>query len=202
MKIISFDLGLRNLGICMMTVGEEDDAITINSWTVVDVITSSKYKNAKTVPIEGGTRLILDYLKEHCIDGFAPDLVAIESQPVGRHVRSNVRMKVLSHVIQSFFYLNHPGSAIKFVSPKKKNQLLPKAKSKQTKKRYEHHKRESSLLTEKMVLEGIYEDIEIRSEPNMIGWFQELEKKDDAADSWLQGFCIGKELIEKRRKKK
>ena len=74
-----------------------------------------------------------------------PTLVAIENQPVGFHARSNTKMKVLSHCIETHFFLRGI-SAIRFISPKLKFRYSPEeevkaaAKLKPASKRYRRHK--------------------------------------------------------------
>ena len=176
-------MGLRNLSYCL--IEWNDESVHIRDWCVANVVGE---KNAKTMSIEQASIMLLDFLR----DRFSEDLgnetvVAIEQQPVGRQVTSNVRMKVLSHVVHTFFYLR--GYSVRFVSPKRKLEGLEQSKAKANKERYAHNKR-VAVEHCNTVIAG--------QDPMWADFFVALPKKDDAADSLLQGLVV----VEDSRKAK
>ena len=113
-RILGIDVGLRNLAVCAVDV--EEETFTVRQWAVLDVL---KEKKAKQVTIEESVSLMLNALGERPALFEGVELVAIESQPVGRVVSANVRMKVVSHCIQSFVALKTDCKCC-FVNPKSK----------------------------------------------------------------------------------
>lgn len=162
-RILSWDVGLRTLSYCLLTGSWAEDgemSFQVEDWNSIDVQTddtsvavtdtgakgtgaTSKAKRAKVaaVSVEDGARLVMDTLHRRARIFEAIDHIIIEQQPAGGHNRhSNVRMKVVSHVLQCYFYtrtLFQPQAgtpAISFVSPASKLVDMEKAPRK-TKKR-------------------------------------------------------------------
>jgi hypothetical protein len=142
MKILSWDVGLRTLSYCIVEGCVAGDAVTVDvhAWDAVDVQVdadvpdgaqqtgtqrSGKRKKMETVSIEDGAKMLCDALHRRHASFDGVDVVIIEQQPAGGHNRhSNVRMKVMSHVIQMYFYTRGlhvpPAPAVTFVSPSSK----------------------------------------------------------------------------------
>ena len=176
--VLSFDMGLRNLSYCLLEWDEISGTSKIQDWRVCNVVGE---KNAKTMSIEQAGIMLLDFLCDRFSEG--PDshatVVAIEQQPVGRRVTSNIRMKVLSHVVHTFFYLR--GYQVRFVSPKRKLEGLEQSKEKANKARYAHNKR--------IAVEHCRDVLQTQDDM-WSDYFDGLNKKDDAADSLLQGLVV------------
>ena len=119
MKVLSWDVGLRTLSYCLMeNVEGSSTRFHILDWDSIDVqvdndeesapgtIRPSKRVKTAAVSIEQGARLIMDALhRRACVLAEGVDAIIIEQQPAGGHnQQSNVRMKVMSHAIQCYFY--------------------------------------------------------------------------------------------------
>jgi|694.fasta_scaffold00628_41 hypothetical protein len=119
MKVLSWDVGLRTLSYCLIeTVEGSSTRFHIIDWDSIDVqvdndeesapgtIRPSKRIKTAAVSIEQGARLIMDALhRRAAVLAEGVDAIIIEQQPAGGHnQQSNVRMKVMSHAIQCYFY--------------------------------------------------------------------------------------------------
>ena len=119
MKVLSWDVGLRTLSYCLLeTVEGSSTRFHIIDWDSIDVqvdndeesapgtIRPSKRVKTAAVSIEQGARLIMDALhRRAAVLAEGVDAIIIEQQPAGGHnQQSNVRMKVMSHAIQCYFY--------------------------------------------------------------------------------------------------
>ena len=87
MRIASFDVGLRNLSVCVADA-DAAGALAVRRWEIVDVL-GARYASGKTAPIEACVRCMVDALAAR--DWAGVDRVAIEQQPVGRAACSNAR---------------------------------------------------------------------------------------------------------------
>lgn len=192
-RVLGIDVGLRNLALCKVTVTSCHNAIDVEDWMVLDVLGD---KNGKKISIEDAVRLLLDSLIAH--DNIYPgvDMVAIESQPVGRAATGSVRNKVISHVIQTFFEMR--GISTTFLNPKNKLckgfvaehvDCEDLAGDRNTKKRYAVHKKAAIDAVRTLVPE------------QFLPFWEGLKKKDDAADSFLVAAVVGRTLVAKQQKK-
>lgn len=204
---LSWDLGVRNLSVCHVTVTgahltDELLGYDIHHWEILDVVAmnNAHVTNCNRLPIDRATRylchaLSIFYDKHAAVLGSVK--VLIEQQPVGFHRRSNTLMKVLSHVLQSFFVLK--GHSVEFVSPKQKNKLSSvqaqrdNVPSMKTTARYAWHKREAVRRTEEILESCGHEAV------THCAWFRTLSKKDDAADALLNAVCYYRNTIEKKK---
>jgi hypothetical protein len=128
--------------------------------------------------------------KDLCPPGL--ELALIEAQPTG-HVLpggksiSNIKTKVLSHLLQAFYVQRK--IPVKFVSPARKLKYATEYMNDKTE--YSSHKKGAILLTEASVAACGMEWVDF--------WFKKKGKKDDLADAFLQGVCA--ELESKPKKK-
>jgi hypothetical protein len=211
MLLISIDIGLRNFAWCTMVRSPcfEDtwkdapflgNSITIHDWNVDDVV--KLYApldelisvNLNQTDIATIVPWFVSFLelrkKELCPPGL--DLALIEAQPTG-HVLpggksiSNIKTKVLSHLLQAFYIQRKV--PVKFVSPASKLKYATEYMS--DKAEYSAHKKGAKLLTEACISKCGTEWADF--------WFKRKGKKDDLADAFLQGVCADLEL--KREKK-
>lgn len=170
---LSFDLGYKNLAWCVVEKEDNED-FRILEWRVDDIVEG--FTKAKKPGIDKLTECMARHLQtmEPLTAGVTD--VLIEIQPVGFHRRSNTAMKVLSHVIQAYYFQR--GLKVKFVSPKLKLGLpgCPATKGLKAKERYALHKAFAIDKCRELVPEGWRER------------FEAWKKKDDAADCLLQ--CI------------
>lgn len=192
-QVISFDVGIVNLAIWIGHVNDAEQYVT-HHWELVDLNANGTLANACT-------RLV-DALHERAdvfaADGDALPTVVIESQP-----DTNVKMKVLSHVIQTWFYVHWKGEAnVKFVSARSKLSVYTKPLHDdvvQYSNAYRYRKDLSVAHTR-----------ELMKEHGEAHWLQFLDahcKKDDLADAYLQGCHMLKRMyainnrVRQRRKR-
>lgn len=196
-RILSVDLGVRNLAWCVLerTTSKEEQwkeipfhgqKIQVLSWKVVDILEEANVQeevNLNQVDIAccipWFVTTIHKYFDEmtngvqHCV---------LEAQPTARFMQggrtiSNVRTKVLSHVLQAL--LLDKQIPVQFVSPSVKlkdaKELMKDASE------YREHKKAAIQLTDQVckTLGG----------ETQIFWEEKKGKKDDLADCLLQGIC-------------
>jgi hypothetical protein len=175
--ILSIDMGINNLAICGRVA---------NKLVYLELI--NIYEDNKVVPtkkkdtIEAVVRLLVATLKRR-FDLFSDaSELRIEQQPCMR--LNNIKMKVLSHVIQAFVVSHFNSVSVKFVSPKKKtNKLLIKHSTSvaHIKSKYARTKRVSVLEVYRLFDEGtLIADHDIRL------YLDNRIKKDDMCDAILQ----------------
>lgn len=112
------------------------DAETSGTMSASGVVKPSKRSKVTAVSIEEGARLIIDTLHRRAdFLAHGVDAIIIEQQPAGGHnQQANVRMKVMSHAIQCYFYtrgiMSHVFVApqISFVPANSKFEEKPKTK--------------------------------------------------------------------------
>lgn len=185
MKVLSFDMGIKNLAYIVMQ--KEEEGFDICLWQVEDITTG--YTKAKKPTIAQCVEAMVNHLQTIDISGVTH--VLIEQQPVGFHQRSNTMMKCLSHVVQAFF-IDRGIEHVAFVSPKRKLKMdgCPDTKGLKTKERYNLHKQFAIDKTLELLPEGKWRD-----------WFESLKKQDDAADTFLQAYQTIMEKPKKKRKR-
>jgi len=177
------------------------NSIAIREWKVDDVVKlfapQDEWINVNLNQTDIATIVpwFIDFLdlraKELCPPGL--ELALIEAQPTG-HVLpggksiSNIKTKVLSHLLQAFYVRNKV--AVKFVSPARKLKYATEYMKDKTE--YSSHKKGAILLTEaSIVLCGIHW---------VDFWVKKKGKKDDLADAFLQGVCAELEVKENKKK--
>jgi len=220
MRVLAWDVGLRTLSYCLLegTYQEEQEhvPITVVEWGIIDVqndtenaeTAPSRRVKAPTITVEESARMMIHTLHQRAHLADAPThAVVIEQQPAGGHNRhSNVRIKVMSHVIQSYFYTrgivqNVTPPVVTFVSPASKlvdmknEKNKPEGEEKQTKyvqnKKYAVRKTAALLDTEVVCADSAKQTFEAAR-----------GKKDDLADAFLLGYYyLLKHEKPKRRKK-
>lgn len=231
MKILSWDVGLRTLSYCIVEGRVAGDAVTVDvhAWDAVDVQVdaeapqgaqqtgtqrSGKRKKMDAVSIEDGAKMLCDALHRRHASFEGVDVVIIEQQPAGGHNRhSNVRMKVMSHVIQMYFYTRGlhvpPAPTVTFVSPSSKlvemdRSVPPPADGdeaaaptrKTISQQYTRNKKFAVTKTAELVQQLLPEDNPLRR------MFEAAStaKKDDLADAFLLGYYYALKHVKPPRK--
>jgi hypothetical protein len=197
MRLLSIDVGLRNLAWCLMTREPSQEEqwqkapwwgnnIQIHHWKVVDIVQHSEINEKINLNKTDIATIVPWFMK--CLDdykeiiGESIDLVFIENQPAGHTIAggvsiSNIKTKVLSHILQAFFVSRN--IPVKFVSPA--NKLKDAGEFMKDASQYSEHKKAALALTAKCMSElgPGYESM----------WKGFKGKKDDLADAFLQGVC-------------
>lgn len=173
MRLISIDVGIKNLSYCEFN----DDKII--RWQLIDVCEDAK-QNTNKMPIEILVENVLLKLMEHFqpSDTIRYDAVIIENQP---HQKNGL-MKTVSVVIYTYFNLlklqHGIIDAVKFVSANNKYKCKLVDPSQKSVKDYKQRKR--------IAVETIMKYIPNYC-PQLTEWFAKQKKKDDMADSGLLG---------------
>lgn len=193
MKIVGCDVGIKHLGLCMI----DTETNKIEQWHVLDVLGD---KNATKTSIEECVKYMLIALEKLSWWGTLSedDLVAIESQPVGRMATGNIKCKCISHAIQSFVQLKTTARSM-FVNPKTKVSAeiiasiggIVGGGDDNVKKRYKIHKQAAVATVQTM----------INNDAQWAEWYNGLKKKDDAADAYLLAVVAQKSKKSKKRKR-
>jgi len=210
MRVLSIDVGLRNLAWCLLSRSPSQELkwqgapwwgneIQIINWKVVDIVVHSEIKekiNLNKTDIASIVPWFMKCLEDHKeIIGERIDLVLIENQPSGHTLSagvniSNVKTKVLSHILQAFFVVRN--IPVKFVSPS--NKLKDAGEFMTDPSQYSQHKKAAIALTEKCMGE--------MGEGFMAMWKGFRGKKDDLADAFLQGISSSLEILTPKSKKR
>ena len=191
--VASFDVGVRNLSLCITRFDGTSDRI--EHWEVADILLERGFRK-KTCTIAEATECLVAFLESRVPLFEDVGTVVIESQPAGFRV-PNAKMKTLSHVAQGWCCAR--GLRVLFCNPKKKLAGLPGAADasaeKNAKKRYRMHK--------KMCEEETARRLRANGEPaERVAYFEQLPKKDDASDAYLQALLTAREERERPAAKK
>ena len=142
MKIVSFDIGIKNLSYCIENVKDItknhktdnlvdyfNNNITIEDWGLINIANDDE--NANKINIyDINTRIVknMDKIKDKFLDS---DIILLEQQPIGGFNCNNIKMGRIAIMLQTYFIIHgiHNDSStiidIKFVSPKNKLKLHP-----------------------------------------------------------------------------
>jgi len=174
--VVSFDIGVVNLGIWIGRLNYDTGRYITDHWELVDILSRSTVADA--------CNRLVDALnaRNELLCGMEPNprrYIIIESQP-----DSNVKMKCLSHVLQSWFYSKRivPERNIKFVSARNKLLVYTKPLDDDVpfiSNSYRYRKDMSVAHTRALLKEA--------DEIKLLEFLNSHLKKDDLADAFLQG---------------
>ena len=176
MKYLSFDVGIKNLGYCIL-----DDDLKIYNWGIVNIIDNTK----KKLDTDELCNILWNKLDE--IEAMIEvDKVVIENQPSLK----NPRMKTIQILLLSYFVaqqrtLTTPIKKIDCFLPRNKLNIYEGNNKKEledsikTQNKYQRTKKLSILFTKEM----------IKDQTNWLEFLESNKKKDDLADSFMQGAC-------------
>ncbi len=177
MKLLSFDVGIKNLAYCVL-----DEKHTIYHWGVINVLEDT---DKKKVDPDQLANLVFDKL-DQLPEITQVDKVVIENQPSLK----NPKMKTMQIIILSYFVWQQrqascPISKIDCFAPRNKLNVYQGDKRKEIeesitcKSVYSRTKRLSVEFTKDM----------ISSQTKWLELIKSSKKKDDLADSFIQGAC-------------
>jgi hypothetical protein len=168
MKILSFDVGIKNLAYCIIEYPR------IKHWEVINLENSPDHAKLYVDLIKS-----LDARKEILLN---VDTVLIEKQP-----SFNPKMRIIAGCLQTYFFIRgvvdseNKIKVIKFYSPKNKLKCYNSKEPLEITEggnKYSQTKKAGIVICEKLLLE---------SNQNFISFFKGSKKRDDLADSYLQG---------------
>lgn len=177
MRVLSFDVGTKNLAYCDTEVIE--NKFTINSWAVLNCVPTELNVNETSLAdlVPYFVKMIQDNL---CLWTLQYDYILIENQPMGgRGSARNLKTKVLSHILQGLL-MPYSKNPVQFVHPGLKLKDMPRPEGKSS-------YRENKMFAIKKTLE-LLESPECQSKDSLKIISQKKTKKDDLADSFLQGY--------------
>jgi hypothetical protein len=186
-RILSFDVGIKNLSYCLI----ENESIL--DWDLINLITEDESKSKSKSKKNSIYQLSSILYKElqGKFEDVAIDHVIIENQPVFK----NPTMKTIQILIYSFFEYRRtlcelPINEIGFVGANTKVKFAEDylqnldMSVEKVKNKYAYNKRISTLCSQHL----------IRSQDSLHEWYQEHKKKDDLADAHLLALAYLKRL--------
>jgi hypothetical protein len=209
MKILSVDLGVRNLAWCVLDRTPDKTAaafqaapfhgqrVKVHAWRVVDIVKQAGVEEEVNLNKTDVSACVpwfvttIEHFWEELTSGV--ELAVLEAQPTARVMShgercvSNIRTKVLSHVLQAM--LLKAKIPVQFVSPSVKlkdaKDLMADAKD------YREHKKAAIILTNRAV-----ESLDATAQTL---WADAKGKRDDMADALLQGVCFAVKRVKTTR---
>ena len=195
MKIIGLDVGIHNLALSRIERDSTNAIVAIEDWKLLDC---APEMNATKLSIEDAVRLVVETLEQNASFFENVDVLAIESQPCGRLATGNLKMKVISHGIQTWAMLRFPEMKTVFVNPKNKltreycgDLLQLEGGDAAVKARYKKHKK-LAVDACKAIVDSFEEWTE---------FFAKHKKKDDIADALLLAAVAERKKSRKRKAK-
>ena len=198
MRVLSFDVGTKNLAMCDLTVDLE--AFTVNKWTVETTLTTDVNVNLTPIQelapdfynyvVREAPKWLMDLDKPNDIEH-----VYIENQPMGsRGAARNLKTKVLSHMLQCVIAHLRPDIKIYFIHPG----LKLKDMDREGKSSYRENKAYAVTKTLEVIASTECRNPECKA-------LVVKTKKDDLADAFLQGLIAARmhlkgEVIERPAK--
>jgi hypothetical protein len=193
LRALSIDIGWKHLAYAMLEVGSmnencTDEEFSIKAWNCESLLEG--HVNVNDTSLDELIRLtvpsIAKILKKWIAwpgqPSIMPTIAFLEQQPLGMQAR-NVKSKTLSHVIQGL--LISQGISVVFISPQKKLKYMEHSGNYSDNKKYAI---EETLRLLKLI------DVN-ESNNQWLIHFNSFKKKDDLADSFLQGLYASKEYI-------
>tara|TARA_B100001094_G_C18111331_1_gene761350 strand:- start:256 stop:879 length:624 start_codon:yes stop_codon:yes gene_type:complete len=202
MSVISFDVGNHNLGVCFIQpIGEiENKLFKVKHIELIDL---------KGTCVRESVCSLVEVLKNKIFPWITNTsnlpVIAIESQP-----NTNPGMKCISHGIQTCFLSCFENIDVRFISPRNKLTICPSTfltKEEQANvdviiEKKTTNKKASYRCNKKLAV--IYATGMLREakQQKSLDFFQSCNKKDDIADSYLQGAHCLLTILEKKKKKR
>lgn len=175
MKVLSFDVGIKNLSYCVLEKDVGTDEIRIISWENLCICES----NCKKIAFENLCELLILKLQESFDGDFNADVVLIENQPMHK----NGLMKSVSVMIYTYFNILKLQfgnvTEVRFISATNKLKCKRvKEVGGNTAKTYKERKLLGIELARRYI-EAMC--------PERMSWFESQKKKDDLSEAALAG---------------
>ena len=173
MRILSFDIGIRNLAYCLIE-GQNNEAgellCSIVDWDVINLC--QKDEKVKKVSLQTLCARMIEQLNAITEIHESIDYVILENQPV----YMNPKMKSVQMMLFTYFIMKD-GAAVKMFSPRNKLKVYTGPPVECTlKSKYSRTKFFGIQYCKYMIQSCAVAD-----------FFERHKKKDDLADSFLQG---------------
>jgi hypothetical protein len=208
-RALSIDLGWKHLAYAMLEVGSDhsstgtdSDSLTndfsIKAWnceSLLEGMTKGKEQEGDNVNVNDTSldelirltvpsvaKILEFWVKWPGQTDIKPTIAFLEQQPLGMQAR-NVKSKTLSHVIQGL--LISKGIPVVFISPQKKLKYMEQTGN------YSDNKKFAVEETLRLLHSIDPND----SSNRWLQHFNSFKKKDDLADSFLQGLYASKDYI-------
>lgn len=176
MKILSADIGWKNLAFVVFEV-LENDKFKIIEWKLVDLLDNESIPNINKATLDDLIKIATPTINTvvEVWQSYEPSIIYLENQPLGPMAR-NTKTKTLSHIFQVLLLSKQ--LEVKFVSPTLKLRGMEKKKG------------SSYTENKKFAIESCKHLLQ-EDETNQVwkDWFVSYAgKKDDLADAFLQGY--------------
>ena len=189
MKVLSWDVGIYNLSYCIL---EKDEDIKIIKWDIINLVDNESMKKNRNLIFENIPRKL-----QEIPELLEVDIVVIENQPSLK----NPQMKSIQMILYSYFLIlgkvvgnGDQGNyidKIEFCSASNKLKIYdgPPILLNKNKNETEEVKKNTKLKysdKKKLAIEHAKYFIE-KYNIELLNFFNDHKKKDDLADSFLQG---------------
>ena len=202
-NFLSFDIGTKNIGHCYLSSSGAN--FSILDWSVESCVDDSL--NVNKTPIWELAPLFYKWCKTQAAERWlfkdstplVIDRIFIENQPMGgRGAARNLKTKILSHILQTMFLDMRPDVPVDFINPSLKLKDMPKPPEGRT--TYRENKKYAIAKTEEIIASVQCQN----AEACKVLYNVKKSKKDDLADSFLQGLFAGQmhvrgDIVEKEK---
>ena len=181
MKILSWDIGIKNLAYCLINIDANNTNI-IEDWNIIKVTEDAK-ENVYII-----TQKLIEQIKILDFENKNIDVILIENQPVLK----NPKMKTIQTVLYSYFLIKKLElkifNEIKFISASLKLKVYDGPEIEiQSKSKNKY------IITKKLAV--AHTKYFLKDNHLMLNFFTNHNKKDDLADCYLQSLFYIKKNI-------
>ena len=162
--VASFDIGVKNLAVCVLE--RHDRGVhTIHHWQLIDL---------ETKVLREASRAVVDKLDD------IPLLLTVGSVALEAQTANNGPMKIISHSLATYFKCRAPQAGVSFVSPRNKLTVYDGPPVEVTAStNYQRNKKMAVIMCRQM--------LQTSGQQEHLALYESTKKKDDLADSFLQG---------------